>query len=336
MTSVREGARDLWRALQLGGDTSDSDVPTIPFDLNIGHGAVRLARADDGNPRILIPCEDFRRRVESLGSFGIEVKKTHLLVSGRRVAFIEVYCRSTELQEVFLSLTDDVLRRLANGAGAERAISQAITEYRDLLKRGADLPLEFLVGVFGELALLERLQDYDADAAKAWTGPLKQRFDFSGTVACAEVKSTLGRNAEIVHISSLDQLDLPLGGRALYLVVQGLERSGAGGRSVVDLIESVRRRAGDPDVIDRALAGLDLDGWRESEALAVERFDVYRQRIFEVRSGFPRLGPDAFKLGNPPPGVGGIEYEVDLQYAEAFRVVDTETPATLSALAKTR
>lgn len=334
MTSVREVARDLWRALQLEGGSSDADVPTIPFDLDVGHGPVRLARAEDGNPRILIPCEDYRR-TEPPGSFGIEVKKTQLVVSGRRVAFIEVGCCSAELQDVFLSLTDDILRRLENGVRAEVAISRAIAEYRDLLKRGAVFSIEFLAGLFGELALLEALQDHDSGAAAAWTGPLKQRFDFSGFVACAEVKSTLGRGAEVIHINSMDQLDPAVDGRTLYLVVQGLERSGTGGRSITDLIEVVRGRASDPALIDRALTELHLDGWRGSEALGIERFNVYRRRLFDVRPGFPRLRLGAFLPGNPPAGVSAIEYDLDLRHAEAFRVAEDDIPAILSALART-
>jgi len=333
MTSAREMARDLWRTLQLEQGGSDFSTPTIPFDLDIGHGPVRLARSDDGNPRLLIPCGEPPRLGEPFASFGFATRSVWFVVSGRPVTFIEVSCRVRHLQEVFLSLIDDILRRLRKGIGPEMAIGQAISEYRDLLRRESDHSLETLVGLFGELAVLEALQAHNANAALAWTGPLMQRHDFSGPLACAEVKSTLQRDSMIVHVASVDQLEPPDDVRPLYLVFQSLERTGAAGRSVRELIESVRQRAGNPDVVDRALARLAIEDWQSSPAIAGERFRICTQSVFEVRTGFPRIGADSFRPGMPPAGVSGIRYDVDLHHASTFRVRESEVPRIFSMLA---
>ena len=333
MTTSTPDTREAWRTLEGGGGSSEFSLLTLRLEFDPGHGPVRLALGEDGGPRMLIPTGSASPSAENLSGPGVGVRSVHYIVNGRASPFIEVSSRLRELDDVFRSLSDEILRRLQAGTGAEAAVTQALEEYRDLLRRDRMHPLEWLVGLCGELHLLEALMERNAAGAGTWTGPLGQRYDFSGPIACAEVKSTLKRADAVVRVTSLEQLEPPGEGRRLLLVHQCLERSGAGGRSTSELIETLRCRAPDPGVIDRALLALGLDDWRESRVLMSERFRLLRQQVYDVRAGFPRLGVDSFRTGTVPAGVRAISYDVDLAHAAPFRLNEAEISRFLDQLA---
>jgi len=328
-----ESTREAWRALQLGGGSSEFSLATIRLTLDAGFGPVRLALGEDGEPRLLIPTETGRRLPDGLSGVGVRVAVVQYLVAGAVRPFIEVTCAASELTEVFESLSDEILRRLRIGSGPEVAVADAIAEFRELLMRGRAQSLEMRVGLFGEVVLLNELLIINSAAGSTWTGPLGQRFDFSGSRVCAEVKSTLRRSGSVIQVSSLEQLAPAGNERVLVLVHTVLERSGAGGQSLRELIEQGRQRSSAPDVIDRALACLGLDDWRTREALADERFQALRQEFYEVGPGFPQLTPDSFRPGHPVPGVREISYSVDLAHARSFLLDPTRRTALLESLA---
>jgi hypothetical protein len=248
-------------------------------------------------------------------------------------SFIEVACGAPELTEVFESLVDEILRRLRAGSGPELAVAEAIAEFRELLLRGRIQSLEMRIGLFGELILLNELLGINPAAGSTWTGPLGQRYDFSGLHVCAEVKSTLQRAGSVIRISSLEQLVSDEGKRSLVLVYNVLERSGAGGQSLRELIDSARHRSSTPDAIDRALACLGVDDWRTRELLAEERFQILRQEFYDVGPAFPRLTPDSFRPGHPVPGVREISYAVDLAHVRSLMIDPARRTMLLDSLA---
>ena len=328
-----ESTRDAWRALKLGGGSSEFSLATIRLALDAGFGAVRVALGENGELRLLIPTETGRRLPEGLSGGGVRVSVVQYLVGDALRSFIEVGCGQPELMEVFQSLSDEILRRLRAGAGPELAVADAIADFRELLVRGRAESLEMRVGLFGELVLLNEILGINPAAGTAWTGPLAQRYDFSGSQLCAEVKSTLQRSGAVVHVTSLEQLAPDVGKRALVLVHTVLERSGAGGQSLRELIESARHQSSAPDVIDRALASLGIDDWRSRESLASERFQVLRQDFYDVGPGFPRLTQDSFRPGHPMPGVREIAYTVDLAHARSLMIDAARRAAVLRSLA---
>lgn len=328
-------AADAWRTLEAGGGSNEFELATVRLPLDAGYGAVRVARGPGGEEQLLIPTESGRRLPESISSEAVGVRIVQYLIDGRPKPFIEMRCGASDLQAPFRALVDDVLRRLVDGLAPERAVVEAILQFRDLLRQRRQYSIEELVGLFGELQLLNELLVVNPAAAVCWTGPLRQRHDFSSVSVCAEVKSTLRRDGRQVHISSLEQLQPPTDDRPLVLFHTVLERSGAGGRSVSELLEQSTRLATDPTVIDRALRELRVDDWRSNDRLSAERFSVLRVEAFWVDALFPRLDPMSFKAGHPPPGVLGVEYTLDLDHAIQWRLAPLEVPALIVRLAKT-
>lgn len=328
-----ESTREAWRALKLGGGSSEFSLATIRLPLDAGFGPVRVALGENGELRLLIPTETGRRLPEGLSGAGVGVSVVQYVVGDGLRSFIEVGCSAPELTEVFQSLSDEILRRLRAGSGPELAVADAIAEFRELLVRGRAESLEARIGLFGELVLLNELLGINPAAATTWTGPLRQRYDFSGSQVCAEVKSTLRRDGAVAHITSLEQLAADEGKRALVLVHTVLERSGTGGQSLHELIEGARRRSSASEVIDRALGSLGISDWRTRESLIEERFQVLRQDFFDVGASFPRLTQESFRPGHPMPGVREISYTIDLAHARSLMIDPTRRAALLQLLA---
>lgn len=323
--------------LNLSRSVADSDFPvaTVKLELDSGYGPVRLGVGSDGAPQLLVPTAIGRRLGDSLSGRAVRVANVQYVTDGRKQDFIEIRSTQQHLAAVFHRLVDEILRRLAGGTAPEQAVTRAIAELRDLLRREVPHSAEFIVGLYGELTLLIALLERNRSAASIWTGPLYQRQDFAGLSICAEVKTSVRRNAEVVSISSLDQLDPPSDGRRLVLVHYSVERTGAGGQSIRGLLESAYQLADDPAVLDSALSDTDVSDWRSDSQLDSERFGVARKHLYRVEDGFPRLGYSAFVGGGPPSGVKNITYDLDLSVASSFRVADSDVPALLDQLART-
>ena len=335
MSLQPDSIENAW--LKLSRSIADSDFPvaTVKLDLDLGYGPARLGMGGDGAPQLLIPTVVGRRIGEELSGRAVRVANVQYVVGGRKQDFIEIRSTQQHLADVFHRLVDEILRRLAGGVAAEQAVAGAIAELRDLLRREVPHQPEYLIGLYGELTLLMALLERNRSAASIWMGPLCQRQDFSGLSLCAEVKTSLRRNAAVVTISSIDQLDPPSDGRQLVLVHYAIERTGAGGQSIRGLLESAYSVAADPSVIDAVLADTDVSDWRNDPQLDSERFGVLRRNMYRVTEGFPRLGFGSFVGGGPPSGVKNITYELDLAVAAEFRVAESNVSALLDDLART-
>jgi hypothetical protein len=336
MTMSAPDPTDLaWQKLRQGDSVGEFPVSTVRLDLDAGHGSIRLGLGRDGSPQLLVPTGSGRRIPDGLSGASVSVRAVQYVVDGKPQNFIEVRSAERHLDEVFRRLVDEVLRRLTSGSSPELAIADAISDLRDLLRKQRSLGIEFLVGLFGELSILEMLLRQNPDAARCWTGPIPQRYDFSALGVCAEVKASLRHGAAAVHISSLAQLTLPADGRPLYLFYFTLERTGAGGRSIQEMIESARALASDPDSIEASMKALDLEDWRQLPALASESFGVIEVCAYRVEDGFPRLTRSSFVDGDTPAGVSKIQYEIDLSHAKGFRLDESSMREALRELSRT-
>jgi hypothetical protein len=332
-TPLHDETADAWRTLDLGGGADEFSLATVRLTLDAGYGPVRLARGQNAEPKLLIPTQTGRRLPDGLSSETVPVKIVQFVVGKRTQPFIELSCIAPELQAPFRQLVDDVIRRLREGTGPEQAVGAAIAEFRDLLRKQRPYRLETLVGLFGELLLLKDLLAVDPRSGQNWTGPLRQRHDFSSAEISAEVKSTLKRDGKIIHVTSLEQLQPPSDGRPLFLVHTVLERTGSGGASVRDLISDALRTAADQSVIERAVNAMQLGDWRSDNLLAGERFALLRRDLYRVDQRFPKLVPDSFRPGCPPPGVVKIEYTLDLEHARGWQLDSSEVTQIIRSLA---
>jgi hypothetical protein len=324
---------EAWRKLHAGEVAPDFAVATVPLPLDSGYGEVRVALGPDRAPQLLVPTATGRRVQLDLSGPSIRVRNTHYVVGGRAQNFIELESSVRLLDDAFAQLVDAVLHKLENGLAPEAAVSGAIIELRELVRRERMLDPAFQTGLFGELILLRDLVRLNPLAVRAWTGALGQRYDFSARRVALEVKTTLSRARTRIAISSVAQLADPPDGRDLYLTCVSAERSGQGGATLAELLEEISSLCADPGQIDTAMRSLGFEDWRSEPALRAERFAVVSSTIYRVSAGFPRITEQGFPGGRLPAGVAELSYEIDAGSLTRFRVAEPDVAYVLQSLA---
>lgn len=191
----------------------------------------------------------------------------------------------------------DRIQLRSMGFGA--AVVDGLRCLGELLAGRRRLSAEEEIGLFGELMLLRHLLRgmAAADAVAAWRGPEGEEHDFALPDGDIEVKSTTSETRS--HwIHGVGQLE-PTPGRRLRLLSLQLTGAGAGGASLVELIEDLRallRTDGTTESFDRKLARLN---WRDASAdLYTTRFRLRTDpAAYDVDGAFPALTPSLLEAG---------------------------------------
>jgi hypothetical protein len=314
-------AQRSWALLRVGGKAEAAGgIPTIPSPASGQNGPVRYALGPHGEARLLLPLaagED-PRILHGAPSLDVDIC---WLVTGRNgpIRFLDLICRTSELEAVFARVADHIVGRVGSGAGCVDAAHMTIEEFRRLLLRppASQVTIPRVAGLVGELLVLKRLLDLSPEAWKSWSGPTGARHDFTRGMTALEVKATLGRGRTKVMINGLEQLAEPDGGRLCLLHFE-LEAVTDGPLTVSSLGRAVIGSASEPErVVDLlAAAGCtDVDGedWNRTA------FRVENETLYEVRSEFPRLVSSMLPT-DAVPGISDVSYTVDLAIATSFRL----------------
>lgn len=233
-------------------------------------------------------------------------------------------CTDRSLDAVFAELVGEVLSRLAAGSSPEDATVGTISDFKELLISDArgNASRSAIIGLLGELSVLEMLSLKSPDAVRSWTGPFEQRHDFRKGVMAIEVKTSSRSDATSVMISGFDQLLAPIGGR-LVLLHARMEQTDGGEMRIEPMFEKLLSMGVDRNLLLKGLAGAGCSdpsdaAWNRL-AFAMEGCDAYT-----VADGFPRIASDMFIDGAVPDGLSKLGYEVDLGYAVGFRMAEEE------------
>ena len=168
-------------------------------------------------------------------------------------------------------------------------------------------------GLVAELLVLDALIDSGDRSAHetvtAWIGPMGADQDFLFSNSALEVKA-IGPNADVVTISSLQQLDCSV---PLELVLVTLRSASGTEANVFDLnslvlkIES--RLSNDSDALNQLKLKLLEAGYVENEAYSATKFERTKLERINVGVGFPRL-----TIRMVPAGLLAATYLVDLTF----------------------
>ena len=205
---------------------------------------------------------------------------------------------------------EEVAELLGAGHPPGDAGRAALQNWRELLARPAGTPLtaDALVGLFGELEVLELLLDHDGKL-EWWTGWQKDHVDFRIPGLAIEVKSTTSSEYRRVKIHGLQQLADPEDGSDLILALRRLDHSPQG-RSVPDLTDSLCAKG-----IARSslLECLSRVGYFESHRPQYEeiRFVSLELALREVNENHPRLTSEALSKVNLN-HIDRVDYELNL------------------------
>ena len=308
-----------WGLLRAGGRAGGAlEIPTFPTDVSTSAGPVRLAIGPNDEPRVLLPLADGPPPTSIRAGSALSICVSSFNHKGQTLRFLDLFCVLPDLETVFGEVVDEILARIAAGAGCVDAARSTIEDFRSLLVRpsSAEVDRAKVAGLIGELVVLNRLLHRSPSAWRAWRGPAGDRHDFRVSDTSLEVKATLRPGASTVTISSLEQLEVPTGG-TLHLLCVVLEPVSSGILSVSGLGRNAMSKADDPDRLSELLTGagchdVDAEEWNR------HRFRSEAEHLYEIRPGFPRLTVSMLTDGVVPSGVHKINYQTDLSIAGSF------------------
>lgn len=317
-------AAECWRQLREGGhDARGGEVPSLLSGIEADAGPVRFALGGNGEGRLLVPIGPSERVPAIADTPALGIVDEHYSFGRTSWRFLDLTCRAPELDRVFGEVADEIVSRIASGHGAIRACTSTLSEFRMLLiPKNSSVAAERLVGLVGELLLLEELLEIASSAADLWRGPLGDRHDFRGGSLAIEVKTTSRAANQVLHVTSIDQLLEPAGGE-LHLVHYTLEEVAGGSLSLGSLFTSVAGKSGNPMRIRDLLSRMDCPD-PLAEEWNVTRFQLEARRCYRVDSTFPRLVPESLAAGALPPGVSKMHYDVDLSAGDHARLLQAE------------
>lgn len=227
-----------------------------------------------------------------------------------------------EDSEIFLTLCEDLINIANKYDNSEQviiAVENRLKRWQQLLRNDnySALTIERQMGLFSEILCLKNNIATEVgikDAIISWVGPDFDKQDFLIDSAVIEIKSYRTTKGEIVHISSLQQLQSPK--TPLYLVAYGLTISDRG-LSVSDMIESVIRQIDDEWLLDKFELKLFEYGYIAglSNKHKLYRFLVDNEKVYQITDKFPRIQRQ--DIMNQ---IISVKYAVDLSQCSEFEV----------------
>lgn len=236
---------------------------------------------------------------------------------GRDVLVVSVDATGARLEAYGLlaAVVDDVVVGRTNAM----ALRRSIDSFRELIARRTRMSEEAVLGLLGELTVLEHLIDsIGASAAlRAWLGPDSEEHDFVLADVDIEVKTTAAE-ARRHRIGTETQLQRSPR-RPLWLVSLQYTRGGDATQGVRlgDMVERVRARLGtDTHALDLRLRAV---GWSDDDAPLYRTSFLPRSlpAAYLVDERFPAITRERLN-GSVPQSelVSGVSYFVDVTSLE--------------------
>ena len=268
-------------------------------------------RAADDAPCLVVPAIVAPGTLFEVGGFRLSASP------GEDGPLLILSLEDLERSDLFVTVCSDAVQAAAQEAESDSlaAFVTRLDAWRRFLKeRMAGLARHEVVGLLGELIILEQLLSADSGHLSTWTAPFDGLHDFEREGHALEIKSSAGV-ATSIRISTLDQLD-DNGLRSLDVVLVRLVETPAG-RSLGDVIGAIEAALPD-DVARRAFGnallrrGLMPD---DDAARAAPVVDLRSLTAFHVGPGFPRLVRSGL-----PTAVRDAQYDLELRALEGHAV----------------
>ncbi|TYP90792.1 PD-(D/E)XK motif protein [Blastococcus xanthinilyticus] len=308
----------IWNAA--AGRPAVTSFRTAPVGVETPQGPVQAGLDAQGHRHLLVPLAARHTLQEVLDGDAVVLRRRALEDENRYQPYASLELVDEGLGDLFKALCVEVVERIA--ATPDRAVAalrEVLKEWRALLA-GNSRPLSAtaLAGLFGELHLLRTALRRDPGAVAFWTGPSGSAQDFHHGRHAVEVKTTTAPEGRSIRVHGADQLDVEAPGR---LLLRWLRVRSDQGTSVPDLVTEILGLTDDSTAFRLLLHKV---GYREADRQVYDRtrFEVLEERVYEVGPGFPRITPSGLTGDAAAPGLGPIDYTLDLDApsADAKRV----------------
>ncbi|MDZ5698642.1 PD-(D/E)XK motif protein [Chelativorans sp. M5D2P16] len=247
---------------------------------------------------------------------------------GDEGALLVLSLEDVERLDLFATVCADMLQAAAGAPlseGLEVFLARLAAWRRFLRESRAGLSRNETVGLIGELTVLRRLIEHNAQLLSSWAAPEDGLHDFTLSGHALEIKATLGP-ATVLSVSSLDQLDTG-GLRRLDLLHVRLVEA-PDGECLEQMIGEINdripseatRRAFENALLRRGLIPDDMN------ARSAPRVIIRNLSGFTVDAGFPRL-----VRASVPSAVTEANYRLELSAIERHAI---EAEAVLAEFAR--
>lgn len=283
-----------------------------PSGVDVKEGPVMFA-VDQAGRHLLIPVTSEEEVPVDLSGRGVQIRARPIGKTAEAArSHIDVVCMAPQLNGVFATFVEDLLRELEpRPSDARVVVPDVLHRWRELLRPvpRSDFTEEKLVGLIAELQLLVELCGIDSGAAlDSWRGWEGEKWDFISGNQAVEVKGTTESDARGFWIHGLDQLDTS-DGTNLVLHFRRYIPDDDGGTGVSDLLSELADIGVDDAAVRARIARL---GWLPPADGAQARYSLVEQVSWSVDETFPRIVPASFTNETTLGRISHLTYWLDL------------------------
>ena len=294
---------------------------------------ILLGRRSEGYLIALIPNHLDKIRQEHISAplsngFELVLRDLNDEESGESSQYLEFRNVGNIDVTLFGALLDEILVNVDGSSGnVIEEIKQIIEKWKYMLslKSQRKLELQALIGLMGELLLLEYLiKIQGAEVLKSWVGPLGNRHDFEFDSNSIEVKTTTSKSGHELTIHGLTQLE-PYPGKTVSILKVKLELdpTGLSLPALIDrIVDSSQIRQ------EKFFEKLLLVGYNseDRDSYIELAFRTTQFQIIPVDTNFPRIAKSMLKEFD-------IEERIlDLQYVVNVAGLEIQSEPELSKL----
>ncbi|MCV0384694.1 MAG: PD-(D/E)XK motif protein [Erythrobacter sp.] len=326
----RQDLEGIWTVLS--SNVPGAGVVTAPTGYRVMAGELLAGIDSDGRRHLLIPLNPGEAaRTDTKG------RAVHLArIAEGGTHYLTVFCLLPDLHRVFTQFCRELVQSIEQAPSPAREAAAAFDRWRALFSEAehrGQLSDEALIGLMGELIAVERLLAHGAAPdLRFWVGPFGDLHDLRSATHAVEVKATLVREGRIVAISSIDQLQEPVGSDLVLLHIR-FDRD-PGGLNLPDLLTRTLAAGAHRPELERRLreVGVSLD---DLTPYGPRRFRLTDTRAYNVCGpAFPRIVRADFAMGDLPPGTLRLSYSIDLTNEPPLPLRDDLVEAAFTSLAR--
>lgn len=265
---------------------------------------------------------------------GIRIEK---ILDNQKEGFLllNLILSENHYQDIFDVLISDIISHIVNLTDEKEIIKNfynRLNKWQTLFEKfnPEGLSPEAQRGLFGELTMLKKLVSLSTDkntVIQSWVGSVPAIQDFQMNNWALEVKTTSGNNHQKIHISNERQLDESIVAN-LFLFHLSLDVRQGNDVTLNRIVDDIRDGLKEESVAfisfnHKLIKGGYFDIHRE--LYAEIGYAIREANYYKIQGNFPRL-----KEENIPPGVGDIQYTVNISGCEEFFVSESDVLKLIS------
>lgn len=227
--------------------------------------------------------------------------------------------------DIFSALCEDLFFTSSRQSDQKQMVlifKERLIQWKEFLEINGNLGLspEAQRGLYGELRFLRDILFENFEINKAigcWQGPSRKNQDFLISGIGVEIKTSIAKQHQKIHIANELQLDdNNLNG--LYLYFLSLQETQDYGETLPDIIDDIRKYI---DIKNGSISEFETQlfksGYLDKHRDRYKKVGYHDRKIeiFRVDEDFPRITEPDLK-----PGIGDVTYSIDLAVCYRFRI----------------